>query len=155
MAAPQVGEPAPDFTLPDQNNQLVSLSDYRGRKNVLLVFFPLAFTGTCQSELCAVRDDLPEFDNDERTVLAVSVGAPPTHKVWAGEQGYLFPLLADFWPHGAVAQEYGVFNDEFGYANRGTFVIDKAGIIRFAEVNEPGTARDPQTWVRALAAIES
>jgi peroxiredoxin (alkyl hydroperoxide reductase subunit C) len=151
----EVGAVAPDFALSDQNNQPVSLSDFRGVRNVLLVFYPLAFTGICQGELCSIRDDEPAFANDETQVLAVSVGASPTHKVWAAEQGYTFPLLADFWPHGAVAQAYGVFNEEAGIANRGTFLVDKQGVIRFAEMNGPGEARDPAVWEKALASLVS
>jgi len=148
-----VGTTAPDFTLKDQNNQEVTLSSYQGNKNVLLVFYPLAFTGTCQGELCQVRDELPKFENDDTAVLAVSVGASPSHKVWAAEQGYTFPLLADFWPHGAVAQTYGVFNEATGFANRGTFVIDRSGVIQFAEMNGPGEARDQSGWDKALSAL--
>lgn len=150
-----VGDTAPDFSLKDQNNQVVSLSDYLGKKNLLVVFYPLAFTGTCQGELCKVRDGLPKFENDEHAVVAISVGPSPTHKIWASEQGYTFPLLSDFWPHGAVAQAYGVFNEQNGFANRGTFVIDKTGIIRFAEMNGPGEARDQAAWENALAALDS
>ena len=149
----EVGTEAPDFTLKDQNNQEVSLRSFRGEKNVLLVFYPLAFTGTCQGELCQVRDDLPTFENDDTAILAISVGSAPTHKVWAAEQGYTFPLLSDFWPHGAVAQAYGVFNDATGFANRGTFVIDREGVVRFAEMNGPGEARDQSAWSKALAAL--
>ncbi|AMY25678.1 peroxiredoxin [Rhodococcus fascians] len=149
----EVGAVAPDFTLKDQNNQLVTLSSYRDVKNVLLVFYPLAFTGTCQGELCRVRDELPTFENDDTAILAISVGPPPTHKIWAAEQGYTFPLLSDFWPHGEVAQAYGVFNDSAGFANRGTFVVDKSGIIRFAEMNGPGEARDSSSWAEALAQV--
>ncbi len=87
---------------------------------MLLVFFPLAFTGICQGELDYVRDHLPEFDNDDTATLAISVGPPPTHKVWATQSGFGFPVLSDFWPHGAVAQAYGgVFNADAGFANRG------------------------------------
>ena len=86
-----VGTPAPDFTLRDQNQQPVTLSAYRGAKNVLLVFFPLAFTGICQGELDGLRDHLPEFENDDSATLAISVGPPPTHKIWATESGFLFP----------------------------------------------------------------
>ena len=149
----EVGAVAPDFTLKDQNTQLVTLSSYRNVKNVLLVFYPLAFTGTCQGELCKVRDELPTFENDETAILAISVGPPPTHKIWAAEQGYTFPLLSDFWPHGEVAQAYGVFNDTAGFANRGTFVVDKSGIIRFAEMNGPGAARDSSSWAEAHAQV--
>lgn len=149
-----VGVVAPDFTLKDQNNQPVTLSEFRGKRNVLLVFFPLAFTGTCAGELCRIRDELPVFQNDAHEVLAISVGASPTHKVWASEQGYLFPILADFWPHGEIARRYEVFNDKAGYANRGTFLVDTAGVIRFAEMNGPGEARDSAVWAKALAALE-
>lgn len=148
-----VGAEAPDFLLKDQNNQEVRLSDFRGRKAVLLVFYPLAFTGTCQGELCSVRDNLIDFVNDKIQVLTVSVDSPYSHKVWADQQGYTFPLLSDFWPHGAVAQAYGVFNAERGIANRGTFIIDTAGVVRFAEENLPGEARDQEGWRKALAAL--
>jgi mycoredoxin-dependent peroxiredoxin len=150
-----VGTAAPDFTLKDQNNQEITLSSFKGEKNVLLVFYPLAFTGTCQGELCQVRDELPKFQNEDTAILAVSVGASPSHKVWAAEQGYTFPLLADFWPHGAVAQAYGVFNEATGFANRGTFVIDKSGVVKFAEMNGPGEARDQSAWEKALSALSA
>jgi mycoredoxin-dependent peroxiredoxin len=149
------GAEAPDFTLNDQNGQPVTLSDFRGAKNVLLVFFPLAFTGICQGELDEVRDHLPEYENDDTATLAISVGPPPTHKVWATQSGFLFPVLSDFWPHGAVAQAYGVFNEDTGFANRGTFVVDRSGAIRFAEMNGPGEARDQTLWKDALAALKS
>jgi mycoredoxin-dependent peroxiredoxin len=148
-----VGEQAPDFALKDQNNQEVRLSDFRGRQVVLLVFYPLAFTGTCQGELCQVRDNLNDFVNDDVQVLTVSVDSPYSHKIWAGQQGYEFPLLSDFWPHGAIAQAYGVFNEVAGIANRGTFVIDRDGVVRFAEMNMPGEARDQEAWRKALAAV--
>jgi len=149
----QVGVEAPDFVLKDQNNQEIRLSDFRGAKNVLLVFYPLAFTGTGQGELCAVRDNLGDFDNDSVQVLTISVDSSPVHKIWAEREGYYFPLLADFWPHGAVAQAYGVFNEARGFANRGTFIIDKEGIVRYAEENGPGEARDQDAWRKALAAL--
>lgn len=151
----EVGTPAPDFTLRDQNQQQVSLRDYRGVKNVLLVFFPLAFTGVCQGELDEIRDHLPDYENNETQTLAVSVGPPPTHKVWAAESGFMFPIMSDFWPHGAVSQAYGVFNENAGFSNRGTFVIDRSGIIRFAEMKQPGEARDQRLWTDALAALGS
>lgn len=150
-----VGTEAPDFTLRDQNNQEVTLSDFRGKKNVLLVFFPMAFTGMCEGELSMVRDRLPDFSNERSEFIAVSVGTSPTHKVWSAAQGYLFPILADFWPHGAVAQSYGVLNPDKGYANRGTFVIDKAGIITFSEMLGAGQVRDQSLWEKALAALDS
>jgi peroxiredoxin (alkyl hydroperoxide reductase subunit C) len=149
----EVGATAPDFVLKDQNNQEVRLSDFRNVKNVLLVFYPLAFTGVCQGELCQVRDHLNDFVNEGVQLLTVSVDSPYTHKVWADREGYEFPLLADFWPHGAVAQAYGVFNSERGFANRGTFLIDRTGVVRFAEMNQPGEARDQDGWRKALATL--
>jgi peroxiredoxin len=147
-----VGSVAPDFVLKDQNNQEVRLSDFRDRKLVLLVFYPLAFTGTCGGELCSVRDNLGDFQSDDVQVLTVSVDSPYSHKVWATQEGFDFPLLSDFWPHGAVAQAYGVFNATRGYANRGTFLVDRSGVVRFAEMNGPGQARDQDGWRKAIAA---
>jgi len=149
----EVGAQAPDFTLRDQNNQEVKLSDFRGRQNVLLVFYPFAFSSVCHGELCELRDNIGDFANDDTAVMAVSVDAPYAHKAWAIQEGYDFPQLADFWPHGAVAEAYGVFNADRGFANRGTFLIDKAGVVRFAEMNGPGQARDQNAWRKALAAV--
>lgn len=155
MAPLAVGDTAPDFTLRDQNNRPIELAAYRGRKDVLLVFFPLAFTGTCESELGMLRDQLPLFENDDTAVIAISVGSSPSHKVWSGSQGFLFPIVSDFWPHGAVARAYGVLNEKSGYANRGTFLVDRTGVIRFAEMNDPGVPRDQRLWVDALSALAS
>ncbi|HEY3009944.1 MAG TPA: peroxiredoxin [Micromonosporaceae bacterium] len=149
----EVGAEAPDFVLRDQNNQEVRLSDFRGKRTVLLVFYPLAFTSTCEGELCQVRDNLSDFANEDVQVLTVSVDSPYSHKIWAERDGFTFPLLSDFWPHGAVATAYGVFDDRRGIANRGTFVIDKSGVVQFAEMNTPGEARDQNGWRKALAAL--
>jgi mycoredoxin-dependent peroxiredoxin len=151
--APEVGTEAPDFVLKDQNNQEVTLSSFRGKRNVLVVFYPFAFSGICTSELCSVRDDLPNFQNDDVQILAISVDHPFTLKAWSDAQGYDFPLLADFWPHGEVAKAYGVFNDTRGMAVRGTFLVDKDGIVRFSEVNQPGDARDQGGWKKAVAEL--
>jgi mycoredoxin-dependent peroxiredoxin len=148
-----VGVPGPDFTLKDQHGQQVSLSSFRGTRNVLLVFFPLAFTAVCQGELDQIEDNLADFQNDDTRTLAISVGPPPTHKVWANQSGFTFPVLSDFWPHGAVAQAYGVFNDGTGFANRGTFAIDRDGLIRFAEMKQPGEPRDQSSWTEALTTL--
>ena len=151
----ETGAQAPGFTLKDQNNQAVSLADFRGEKHVLLVFYPFAFTGTCEGELCGIRDNLDAFQTDDVQVLSVSVDSPFAHKVWAQREGFEFPLLSDFWPHGSIARLYGVFNEEKGMANRGTFVIDKGGVIRFSEMNPPGEARDQAAWQKALADVQS
>ncbi len=151
----QVGEQAPEFTLRDQNNQEVTLSSFRGRKAVLVIFYPLAFTGICTGELCAVRDDLASFQNDDVQVVTLSVDSPYAHKIFAEREGFEFPLLSDFWPHGGVAQAYGVFNEQAGIANRGTFLVDRHGVVRFAEMNPPGVGRDPQVWREAVKSVTS
>ncbi len=146
----EVGHQAPDFTLRDQHGQSVTLSEFRGHKHVLLVFYPLAFTRTCQGELCQIRDDLPRFENDEVQVLTISVDSAAAHRVWADKEGFTFPLLGDFWPHGEVSRRYGVFSEQRGTAQRGTFVIDKQGIVRWKVFNEGGQARDQSQWKSAL-----
>jgi len=149
----QVGQEAPDFTLKDQDGQVRQLSEFRGRKNVMLVFYPLAFSGICTAELCQLRDDLPSFNNDDTVTLGVSVDSPYVLKAFAESQGYTFPLLSDFWPHGAIAKSYGVFNDERGIAVRGTFIIDKQGVVRYEVVNAPTEPRDPDGYRKALATL--
>ena len=148
----EVGQPAPDFTLKDQNNELVSLSDFKGKK-VVVIFHPLVFTGPCTTEFCAVRDDLSTFENDDVQVLAISVDSVFAHKAWAQQEGYTFPMLSDFWPHGATAQAYGVFNEEKGLALRATFVIDREGIVRWKVVNDIPDIRDQAEYVKALAEL--
>ena len=144
------GEQAPDFTLRDQNREKVTLSSFRGRKSVLLIFYPFAFSRICTSELCELRDDRPRYQSDDVQLLGVSVDQPHALKAWAAQEGYDFPLLADFWPHGEVARAYGVFNEISGAANRGTFLIDREGVVRFAEMNEIGAPRDQAVWHQAL-----
>jgi peroxiredoxin (alkyl hydroperoxide reductase subunit C) len=148
-----VGATAPDFTLKDQDGRPVTLSAVLSVKDVLLVFFPLAFTGICQRELDEIQDRLGDDVDDVTETLAISVGPPPTHKVWAKQSGFTFPVLSDFWPHGEVARAYGVFNEDTGFANRGTFAVDRAGIVRFAEMKGPGEVRDQAVWTEALAAL--
>ena len=149
----EVGSEAPDFTLNDYNKQPVQLSSFRGDKPVLLVFYPFAFSGICTGELCQLRDEFADYDNKGVQVLGVSVDTPFSLKAWAEVEGYQFPLLSDFWPHGDVARAYGVFNEDAGLAVRGTFLIDTAGVVRFAEVNAPGEARDQQGWKKAVAEL--
>ena len=151
--APEVGSQAPDFTLKDQNNQNVTLSSLRGQRNVLLVFYPFAYSSICTGELCAVQDDLEDFQNEDVQILAISVDHPYALKSWAANEGFDFPLLSDFWPHGAISRVYGVFNDDHGMAVRGTFLVDKAGKVRFAEINGPGEPRDQSAWLNAVTAV--
>jgi peroxiredoxin len=151
--AVDVGDEAPDFELPDQDRKPVRLSSFRGQKNVVLVFYPLSFTAVCEGELCTIRDSFADFSGDDVVTLAVSTDSTAVHKRWADEQGYGFPLLADFWPHGAVAKEYGVLDEQSGLALRGTFIIDKSGRVAYRVVNAIPDARDAQEYRRVLASL--
>lgn len=151
----EVGSVAPDFTLRDQNNEVVQLSQFRGQKAVLIVFYPFAFTGICTGELQQISAHHGEFVSDDVQVLTISIDTPYSHKIFSQRDDLDFPLLSDFWPHGAVAEAYGVFNDVVGVANRGTFLIDRDGIIRFSEVNEIGVGRDPQRWIAEIDGLRA
>lgn len=141
---------APDFELANQFGELVRLSQFRGRSAVALVFFPLAFSGTCTGELCELRDNLSLFTDDQVTLVGISVDSKHTLRAWAEQEQYGFQLLADFWPHGQVAKEYGVFLQEKGFANRATFLIDQQGIIRESFITAPGEARSLAAYRAAL-----
>ena len=148
-----VGDEAPDFELPDADRRPVRLSSFRGDKNVVVVFYPLSFTGVCQGELCAIRDSIEDFSGDDVVTLAISCDSSAVHKKWAEEQGYTFPLLADFWPHGEVARAYGVFQEDYGLALRGTFIVDKSGKVVYKTVNAIPDARDQDEYRRVLAGL--
>jgi len=152
--AVEIGDLAPDFELKDQHGTPVRLSALRGKKNVVLVFYPLAFSGICSGELCEMRDSFPEAERDDVDVLTVSVDSVFVHKTWAETEGYEFGLLSDFWPHGEVAKAYGVFDDERGIATRGTFIIDKTGTVRWKVVNAIPQARELAEYSKALAALD-
>lgn len=148
-----VGTVAPDFDLQNQFGESVSLSSFAGKKPVALVFYPLAFTGTCTGELCELRDNIAMFADANVELLAISVNNKATLRVFAEQEGYDFSLLGDFWPHGEVARKYGVFIEEAGIATRATFLIDTDGIVRAAFQTAPGQARDLAAYREALAAI--
>jgi mycoredoxin-dependent peroxiredoxin len=145
-----VGQAAPDFTLKDQHGKDVSLSDYKGVKNVVVVFYPFAFSGICTGELCEIRDDLGAFESDQVQVLAVSCDHMFTQRAWSDSQGFFFPVLSDFWPHGAAAQAFGVFDRSGGFSRRGTFLIDVGGVVRWTLVNGPSERRDFAGYHTAL-----
>ncbi|MFG2820225.1 peroxiredoxin [Kitasatospora sp. NPDC048365] len=149
----EVGSAAPDFELKNQHGESVKLSDYRGEKNVVLVFYPFAFTGVCTGEVCEIQKELPRLQNDDVQVLAVSNDSPFTLRIFAEQQGLEYPLLSDFWPHGDISRKYGVFNDDKGCAVRGTFVIDKDGVVRWSVVNGLPDARDTQEYLAAVGAL--
>ena len=149
-----VGATAPGFTLPDQNRSPVSLESVLGSgRSALLVFYPFAFSGICGGELSRVEESLDAFQNSTTQVLAISCDPTFALGAWASSAGFTFPLLSDFWPHGAVASDYGVFNADKGMALRGTFLVAVDGRVSFAEVNQPGEPRDQDGWRRALAAV--
>ncbi len=149
----EVGQPAPDFTLKDQHGQNVTLSGFRGRKAVVLVFYPFAFSATCTSELRELRDDLPAYDNDEVALLAVSCEPMFGLRIFSDRERLTYPLLSDFWPHGEVAHAYGVFDAERGCALRGTFVLDTGGVVRWKIENTLPDARDLADYRAALARL--
>jgi mycoredoxin-dependent peroxiredoxin len=149
----EIGDKAPDFTLRDQHRQEVHLSDFRGKKNVVLLFYPFAFTGVCTGELCAIRDERADFENDDTQILAVSADTMHALRIFAEQEKLEYPLLSDFWPHGAVAKSYGVFDENLGAATRGTFIIDKDGIVRWKVVNAIPDARDQDEYKKALASL--
>ncbi len=152
--AVEIGEQAPDFELADQHGSPVHLADFRGSKNVVLIFYPLAFSPVCSNELCAMRDSFPEVTRDDVELLTVSVDSMFTHRAWADAEHFNFGLLSDFWPHGDVARSYGVFDDGRGLATRGTFIIDKAGVVRWKVVNPIPQARDISEYQKALAELD-
>jgi mycoredoxin-dependent peroxiredoxin len=149
----EIGDKAPDFELINQHGETIKLSSYQGQKPVVLVFYPLSFSGTCTGELCELRDNFSDFESKDVELMAISVDSKFTQKVFAEKEGYKFQVLADFWPHGGVAQAYGVFKEDAGIAIRGTFLIDKEGIVKAKFVNGPGEARDLASYQQALAAL--
>ena len=145
---------APDFELFNQFGERVQLSEFRGQKSVALVFFPLAFSGICSGELCELRDNLSLFAANEVEVLGISVDSRHTLRAWGEQERYTFDLLADFWPHGAVAKESGVFLEEKGFANRATFLIDPEGIIRASFITAPGEPRSLEAYRAAIGELQ-
>ena len=145
---------APDFELLNQFGERIQLSQFRGQKSVALVFFPLAFSGICSGELCALRDNIGLFADSGVELLAISVDSRHALRAFGEQETYGFSLLADFWPHGGVAKEYGVFLEEKGFANRATFVIDPSGIIRASFITAPGEARSLSDYQAALDLLQ-
>lgn len=154
--AVDVGSKAPEFDLPSSTGGTVALSSFRGDKSVVVVFYPFTFTGVCHGELCELRDDLAAFERAGVQVLAISCDSVHAQRKWAEEEGFGFPVLSDFWPHGATSQAYGVFNDALGCANRQTFVVDRDGMVvaTFASA-DLRTPRQKEEYEAALATLGS
>ena len=148
-----IGDAAPDFELVNQHGETVKLSEFRGVKPVVLVFYPLSFSGICTGELCELRDNFAQFADANVELLAISVDSKFVQKKFAEQEGYDFSVLADFWPHGAVASAYGVFLEDSGISNRATFVINKEGVLVAKFVTAPGQARSLDEYKRALASL--
>ena len=150
-----VGDEAPDFALKDQHGQTVRLSALRGQRAALVVFYPWAFSGICGGELQALQEALGDLESDDLAVVTVSTDSMYALRTFADQEGFTFPMLSDFWPHGAVAQAYGVLHPDVGVALRGTFLVDREGIVRWTVVNGIGDARDLGAYKEAVAALGS
>ncbi len=153
MAPLSPGTAAPDFKLKNFDGTDVSLSQFRGRKNVLLAFFPLAFTPVCSCQIPAYRDDLARFESMDCQPVAISVSSVPAHKAWVESLGGVnFPVLSDFYPHGDVARRYGVLREE-GFPERALFLVDKQGMVRYSLVHELRTQPDNDTILEEIAKL--
>ena len=146
----EVGQPAPDFSLKNQHGEMVSLGQFRGDKNVVVLFYPFAFSSVCTGELVEIRDHLADVRNESSEVLAISCDPMFSLRAFADRDGLTFPLLSDFWPHGAVEKGYGIFHEGIGAAGRSTIVVDRAGVLRWDVHNEIPQARDLGDYRKAL-----
>jgi peroxiredoxin len=148
-----IGTPAPDFTLPDTDGTPVSLDDLAGTK-ALVVFIPFPFTGICTDEVCALRDGLAALNDLDAAVVVITCTPRPSNAEWAKQNGFEFPVLSDYWPHGETATAYGCFNEDVGAANRATFVLDAEGVVReIIATDSLGTPREYDEYLAALARI--
>ncbi len=138
----QIGDVAPDFTLKNANNEAFTLSDFKGKKNVVLLFFPAVGTSVCEKELCSTRDSMKDYENLDAQVFAISVDGPFAQKLWTDRHQFNFPLLSDF--NKEVSTKYDAIYDVWlpekfalkGVSKRSAFVIDKQGVVKYAEVLE-------------------
>ena len=148
-----VGDRAPNFELLDQDANEVTRASLEGRKS-LVVFIPFPFSGICEAELCSIRDNLARLNTLDANVVAISCDTRFVHKKWATDQGFEFPLLSDFWPHGATARSYGSFNEDKGVANRMTYVLDETGVVRAViDSGSLGVAREMDAYLEALSSF--
>lgn len=149
----QAGETAPDFTLSDQNGEELTLSELIAERPVALVFFPLAFSGRCTGELCELRDNISAFSDARVRLIGISVDSVHSLRAWATQEDYEFSILSDFWPHGAVAREYGAFVEENGFATRATVLIGEGRKVLASFETSPGESRDFAAYRDALSAV--
>jgi len=153
---PNVGDTAPDFTLPSHNEGELNLAWYRGRKNVVLAFYPGDWTPGCSNQIPGYNKRIEEFDALNCQLLGISVDSVACHVAWAKSFGGLhYPLMADFYPHGAVARQYGVFNETYGTTDRVVFLIDIEGVIRFIQRPPNAAIPDNEELFEQIKALEN
>lgn len=147
----EVGSLAPELNLPDQHGVDFSLSALRGQKSLLLVFYPFAFSGVCNGELTSFRDHLQMFETDQTTIAAVSCDPMFSLRAYDDRDALFFPLLSDFWPHGSVSRNYGVFDEALGCSTRSSYVINAEGVVTWVVHSQMGIARDLEEQAKELA----
>jgi peroxiredoxin len=151
----KVGDEAPDFELRSHRGGTVRLSEFRGRKNVVLAFHPFAFTPVCANQMSAYESNLARFNQVDTAVLGISIDPQPAKTAWAKSLGELsFDLLSDFYPHGEVAKQYGVFRSKEGFSERAVFVVDKRGRIAWAKVYDVPEQPDDDELLRTLSGLK-
>lgn len=149
-----VGSPAPDFTLKDQNQKEVHLGDFRGQKNVVIVFYPLDWSPTCTNEHACFVNDMKRFDELDAQVLGLSVDSTWSHKAYADKMGIKYPLLADFHPRGAVAEKFGAYLADKGITNRSIVIIDRQGNVAWLKNYDIPVVPDVKEVAEALAQVK-
>jgi peroxiredoxin len=150
----EVGKPAPDFTLKDQTQKEIKLSDFRGKRNVVLMFYPLDWSPVCTNEHACMVNDMKEFEKLDAQVLGLSVDSVWSHKAFAEKMGINYPLLADFQPRGAAAEKYGLFLADKGITGRAIFIIDKNGNVAWKKQYDIPQLPDIKEVAAALAAVK-
>lgn len=150
VLTPVVGERAPELSLPDQHGDMQTLADVVADRHALVVFFPFAFSSICTGELLDIQLNIDEFANDRVQVLAVSCDSTYALRAWGAQEGYRFPLLSDYWPHGQAARAWGVLDETSGMARRGTFLIDPSHTVRWSLELEHGEMREVGVLHRAV-----
>ena len=156
----KIGEKAPDFNLPGDApeaaaGETISLRDFRGEKNVILVFYPADWSSVCSDELAVYNEILPIFERLDAVLLAISVDSPFCHRAFKENRRFQMKLLADFEPKGAVARAYGVYDEKNGFSERALFVVDKAGIIRYGYVSPVDVNPGANEILKVLREIEN
>jgi peroxiredoxin len=149
-----VGQPAPEFTLKDQDQKEISLSDLVGKRNVVLIFYPLDFSPICTNEHACFVNELKQFEKLDAQLIGLSVDSVWTHKAFAEKMGISYPLLADFHPKGAVAEKFGIYNAERGMTGRAIAIIDKSGKIAWFKNYDYPMAPEMSEVAQALAGLK-